>query len=223
MTNRRKSFMIAAGAASGALAAATVIGAGPANAQEVPQAPAPEQAEQAPVDGALEDAAPDAAEDAPQDAPAEDAPNEDAPADDAPAEDDAPNPGAECGLDAEAIADETPAPADFEGDFPGWTVENVANPCGNLGAVELTAEGGTGSSPTKVVLVNAGTPTKTQPEGDTTTLGQQFFDYAAIVNTAQAPADDDANADAPQSQSIYVWNPLAGDVISAPIPAGSTI
>lgn len=228
MTNRRKSFMIAAGAASGALAAATVIGAGPANAQEVPQAPAPEQAEQAPVDGALEDAAPDAVEDAPQEAPAqetpgEDAPGEDAPGEDAPAEDDAPAPGAECGLDAEAIADETPAPADFEGEFPGWTVENVANPCGNLGAVELSTEGGTGSSPTKVVLVNAGTPTKTQPEGDATTLGQQFFDYAAIVNTAQAPAGDDANAEAPQSQSIYVWNPLAGDVISAPIPAGSTI
>ena len=41
MNNRRKSFMIAAGAATGAMAAATVIGAGPANAQEVPEAPAP--------------------------------------------------------------------------------------------------------------------------------------------------------------------------------------
>lgn len=213
MNNRRKSFMIAAGAATGAMAAATVIGAGPANAQEVPEAPAPEQAEQAPVDGALEDAGPAADEGTPQEAPAQDAP----------AGEDAAAPGAECGLDAEAIAEETPAPADFEGEFPGWVVENVASPCGNLGAVELSTDGGTGSSPTKVVLVNAGTPTKTQPEGDTTTLGQQFFDYAAVVNTAQAPAADDPNTEAPQSQSIYVWNPLAGDVISAPIPAGSTI
>lgn len=216
MNTRRKSFMIAAGAATGAMAAATVIGAGPAGAQEAPAAPAPEQAEQAPVDGALEDAAP-AAE-------TEDAPAEGAPTDEAPAEGEDPAaPGAECGLDAEAIASETPAPEDFEGDFPGWAVENVASPCGNLGAVELSTEGGTGSSPTKVVLVNAGTPTKTQPEGNTTTLGQQFFDVAAVVNEQQAPVGDDPNAEAPQTQSIYVWNPLAGDVVGAPIPAGSSI
>lgn len=213
MNTRRKSFAIAAGAATGAMAAATVIGAGPAGAQEAPAAPAPEQAEQAPVDGALEDAAPEAQ----QDTPADDATGEEAPA-----EGDAEAPGAECGLDAEAIAEETPAPEDFEGDFPGWTVENVASPCGNLGAVELSTEGATGSSPTKVVLVNAGTPTKTQPEGNTT-LGQQFFDFAAVVNEKQAPEGDDPNAEAPQTQSIYVWNPLAGDVVGAPIPAGSSI
>ena len=213
MNTRRKSFAIAAGAATGAMAAATVIGAGPAGAQEAPAAPAPEQAEQAPVDGALEDAAPEAQ----QDTPADDTTGEEAPA-----EGDAEAPGAECGLDAEAIAEETPAPEDFEGDFPGWTVENVASPCGNLGAVELSTEGATGSSPTKVVLVNAGTPTKTQPEGNTT-LGQQFFDFAAIVNEKQAPEGDDPNAEAPQTQSIYVWNPLAGDVVGAPIPAGSSI
>lgn len=213
MNTRRKSFAIAAGAATGAMAAATVIGAGPAGAQEAPAAPAPEQAEQAPVDGALEDAAPEAQ----QDTPADDTTGEEAPA-----EGDAEAPGAECGLDAEAIAEETPAPEDFEGDFPGWTVENVASPCGNLGAVELSTEGATGSSPTKVVLVNAGTPTKTQPEGNTT-LGQQFFDFAAVVNEKQAPEGDDPNAEAPQTQSIYVWNPLAGDVVGAPIPAGSSI
>lgn len=213
MNTRRKSFAIAAGAATGAMAAATVIGAGPAGAQEAPAAPAPEQAEQAPVDGALEDAAPEAQ----QDTPADDTTGEAAPA-----EGDAEAPGAECGLDAEAIAEETPAPEDFEGDFPGWTVENVASPCGNLGAVELSTEGATGSSPTKVVLVNAGTPTKTQPEGNTT-LGQQFFDFAAVVNEKQAPEGDDPNAEAPQTQSIYVWNPLAGDVVGAPIPAGSSI
>ena len=216
MNTRRKSFAIAAGAATGAMAAATVIGAGPAGAQEAPTGPAPEQAEQAeqaPVDGALEDAAPEAQ----QDTPADDATGEEAPA-----EGDAEAPGAECGLDAEAIAKETPAPEDFEGDFPGWTVENVASPCGNLGAVELSTEGATGSSPTKVVLVNAGTPTKTQPEGNTT-LGQQIFDFAAVVNEKQAPEGDDPNAEAPQTQSIYVWNPLAGDVVGAPIPAGSSI
>ncbi|ANI93886.1 hypothetical protein [Dietzia timorensis] len=209
MNTRRKSFAIA----TGAMAAATVIGAGPAGAQEAPAAPAPEQAEQAPVDGALEDAAPEAQ----QDTPADDTTGEAAPA-----EGDAEAPGAECGLDAEAIAEETPAPEDFEGDFPGWTVENVASSCGNLGAVELSTEGATGSSPTKVVLVNAGTPTKTQPEGNTT-LGQQFFDFAAVVNEKQAPEGDDPNAEAPQTQSIYVWNPLAGDVVGAPIPAGSSI
>lgn len=213
MNTRRKSFAIAAGAATGAMAAAAVIGAGPAGAQEATAAPAPEQAEQAPVDGALEDAAPEAQ----QDTPADDTTGEEAPA-----EGDAEAPGAECGLDAEAIAEETPAPEDFEGDFPGWTVENVASPCGNLGAVELSTEGATGSSPTKVVLVNAGTPTKTQPEGNTT-LGQQFFDFAAVVNEKQAPEGDDPNAEAPQTQSIYVWNPLAGDVVGAPIPAGSSI
>ena len=219
MNTRRKSFMIAAGAATGAMAAATVIGAGPAGAQEVPDAPAPEQTEQAPVDGALEDAAP-ATDEAGEEAPAADAPDEGEA--EAPGEGDAEAPGAECGLDAEAIAEETPAPEDFEGEFPGWTVENVASPCGNLGAVELSTEGATGSSPTKVVLVNAGTPTKTQPEGNTT-LGQQFFDFAAVVNEKQAPAGEDPNAEAPQSQSIYVWNPLAGDVVGAPIPAGSSI
>ena len=220
MNTRRKSFMIAAGAATGAMAAATVIGAGPAGAQELPAAPAPEQAEQAPVDGALENATPQAPSD---DAPAEDGTGEDAPAGDAPADGDTEAPGAECGLDAEAIAEETPAPADFEGDFPGWTVDSVANPCGNLGAVELSTEGATGSSPTKVVLVNAGTPTKTQPEGENTSLGQQFFDFAAIVDEKQAPVGDDPNAEAPHTQSIYVWNPLAGDVVGAPIPAGSSM
>ena len=196
MNTRRKSFAIAAGAATGAMAAATVIGAGPAGAQEMPAAPAPEQAEQTPVDGAT--------------------------GEESPAEDDAEAPGAECGLDAETLAEETPAPENFEGDFPGWVVENVASPCGNLGAVELSTEGGTGSSPTKVVLVNAGNPTKTQPEGHTS-LGQQFFDFAAVVNEKQAPEGDDPNAEAPQTQSIYVWNPLAGDVVGAPIPAGSSI
>lgn len=209
MNTRRKSFMIAAGAATGAMAAATVIGAGPAGAQEAPAPEQTEQTEQAPAEGATED---DTAE-----APAGDATGEEAPAGD-----DAEAPGAECGLDAEAIAEETPAPADYDGEFPGWTVENVASPCGNLGAVELSAEGATGSSPTQVVLVNAGTPTKTQPEGNTS-LGQQFFDFAAVVNEKHAPEAGDPNAEAPQTQSIYVWNPLAGDVVGAPIPAGSSI
>lgn len=196
MSTRRKSFMIAAGAATGAMAAATVIGAGPAGAQEEPATGQTEQTEQAPAEGATDE--------------------------EAPAGDDAEAPGAECGLDAEAIAEETPEPKDFDGDFPGWVVENVASPCGNLGAVELSTEGATGSSPTKVVLVNAGTPTKTQPEGNTS-LSKQFFDFAAVVNAKQAPEGDDPNAEAPQTQSIYVWNPLAGDVVGAPIPAGSSI
>ena len=216
MNTRRKSFMIAAGAATGAMAAATMIGAGPAGAQEAPAPEQTEQTEQAPAEGATEDGT--------AEAPAGDAeaPAGDATGEEAPAGDDAEAPGAECGLDAEAIAEETPAPADYDGEFPGWTVENVASPCGNLGAVELSAEGATGSSPTQVVLVNAGTPTKTQPEGNTS-LGQQFFDFAAVVNEKHAPEAGDPNAEAPQTQSIYVWNPLAGDVVGAPIPAGSSI
>lgn len=216
MNTRRQSFMIAAGAATGAMAAATVIGAGPAGAQEAPAPGQTEQTEQAPAEGAPEGETPEApAGDA--EAPAGDTTDEEAPAGD-----DAEAPGAECGLDAEAIAEETPAPADYDGEFPGWTVENVASPCGNLGAVELSAEGATGSSPTQVVLVNAGTPTKTQPEGNTS-LGKQFFDFAAVVNEKHAPEAGTPNAEAPQTQSIYVWNPLAGDVVGAPIPAGSSI
>lgn len=130
-------------------------------------------------------------------------------------------PPADCNVDVEAVATATPGP--FED--VGWTVGEHSNLCGNLGYLVLETEGGTVTSPTKVLLYHHGKQVATQPADDTRVLVGGHSDFHVALRFQQPPADDEANADAGYLTTVYVWNPFAGDGDATPIgplPAGIT-
>ena len=131
-------------------------------------------------------------------------------------------PPAGCEVDVEQVAAETPGP--FEG--VGWTVGEHGNLCGNLGYLFLETEGGTGSSPTKVLLYHHGEQVATQPGDTPRVLLGGHSDFHVALRIQQPPAEDEANADADYLTTVYVWNPFAGDgdvTPIGPLPPGITI
>ena len=131
-------------------------------------------------------------------------------------------PPAGCEVDVEQVAEETPGP--FDG--VGWTVGEHGNLCGNLGYLFLETEGGTVSSPTKVLLYHHGEQVATQPGDTPRVLLGGHSDFHVALRIQQPPAEGEANADAGYLTTVYVWNPLAGDGDATPIgplPPGITI
>ena len=125
-------------------------------------------------------------------------------------------PPADCAVDAEKVADETPHP--IEG--VDWVVGEKGDLCGNLGYLFLETEGGTGSSPTQVVLFHRGEKTATQPEGDRRVLLGGHSDFHVELRIQQPPAEDQANAEATYATTFFVWNPFAGDATAVALPVG---
>lgn len=131
-------------------------------------------------------------------------------------------PPAGCEVDVEQVAEETPGP--FDG--VGWTVGEHGNLCGNLGYLFLETEGGTVSSPTKVLLYHHGEQVATQPGDTPRVLLGGHSDFHVALRIQQPPAEGEANAEAGYLTTVYVWNPLAGDGDATPIgplPPGITI
>lgn len=131
-------------------------------------------------------------------------------------------PPADCDVDVEQVADQTPGP------FPdvGWTVGETGNLCGNLGYVFLETEGGTASSPTEVLLYHHGEQVATQPGDTPRVLLGAHSDFHVELRIQQEPEDGQANADAEYLSTVYVWNPFAGDGDATPVgplPPGMTL
>lgn len=125
-------------------------------------------------------------------------------------------PPADCAIDAEAIAAETPHPIESA----EWSVGEQGNVCGNLGYLFLETKGGTASSPTQVVLFHRGEQTATQPAGDSRVLLGGESDFHVELRVQQEPEEGDANAEATYASTVYVWNPVAADATAVPLPAG---
>lgn len=131
-------------------------------------------------------------------------------------------PPADCEVDVARVAEETPGP--FEN--VGWVVGQHANLCGNLGYLFLETEGGTVSSPTKVLLYHHGEQVATQPGDTPRVLLGGTSDFHVALRIQQPPAGGEANADAGYLTTVYVWNPFAGDGDATPLgplPAGITL
>ncbi|GLB64809.1 hypothetical protein NCCP2495_26890 [Dietzia sp. NCCP-2495] len=131
-------------------------------------------------------------------------------------------PPAGCEVDVEQVAEETPGP------FPdtGWTVGEHGNLCGNLGYLFLETEGGTLTSPTKVLLYHHGEQLATQPGDTPRVLLGGHSDFHVALRIQQPPAEDEPNAEATYATTVYVWNPFAGDGDASPIgplPFGITV
>ena len=131
-------------------------------------------------------------------------------------------PPADCAVDVAKVADETPGPFDDV----GWTVGEHGNLCGNLGYLFLETEGGTVTSPTKVLLYHRGEQVATQPAGEVRTLLGGHSDFHVALRIQQPPAEGEPNAAATYLTTVYVWNPFAGNGDASPIgplPAGITV
>lgn len=127
-----------------------------------------------------------------------------------------------CSVDVERIADQTPGP------FPGvgWVVGQQGNLCGELGYLFLETDGGTTSSPTRVVLFHRGEQVVTQPGQTPRVLLGQHSDFHVELRIQQEPAAGQPNADATYLSTVYVWNPFAGAGDATPIgplPPGMTL
>lgn len=126
-----------------------------------------------------------------------------------------------CDIDPAKVAEETPGP------FPdrpevGWTVGAHNDLGSNVGYLFLETDHGTGSSPTKVLIYHNCELTPTQP---TSTSAQVLGSESPMhVSVGEMKLDDgQATADATFDYTLYVWNPLAGDVVPVPLPAGVKI
>lgn len=122
-------------------------------------------------------------------------------------------PPVDCAVDTQKVADETPGP------FPdvGWTVGENGNLCGNLGYLFLETEGGTGSSPTKVLLYHHGQQVATQPADDARVLLGGTSDFHVSLKFQQPLPEDQPAAAATYATTVYVWNPFAGEGDATPV------
>lgn len=127
-------------------------------------------------------------------------------------------PPANCSVDVQRIASETPGP--FLG--VGWVVGAHANLCGDLGFLFLETEGGTVSSPTRVILFHRGERVATQPGETPRVLLGQHSNFHVELRVQQEPAPGQPNAAASYNSTVYVWNPFAGigDATPVPLPPG---
>ena len=101
--------------------------------------------------------------------------------------------------------------------FPGrgWVVWRTGNLCGTLGYAELATEGGTGSSPTQLLLYNNGQFLGT---GITcNALGQVSGSTADSVTVGYRwPIGDDSNSNMRGRATVtYQWNGSSVDMIGA--------
>ncbi|WP_182346751.1 hypothetical protein [Tomitella gaofuii] len=126
-------------------------------------------------------------------------------------------PPAGCAVDADRVAQDTPPPEGMP-TFEGWVVTDLAAPCGNLGYIVLDTKGGTGSSPSAVLLYHRGTPTATQPEPGLPAEVTGSSGFHVVLQQWTAPPPGVPNADAPSRSTLFVWNPFAGDVAPIPLP-----
>lgn len=126
-------------------------------------------------------------------------------------------PPADCSVDAAQVAQDTPAPENMP-EFPGWTVTDRSDPCGNLGYIVLDTRGGTVSSPSTVLLYHRGVPVATQPEAGLPAEVTGHSDFHVVVEQWTAPPPGGANADAPSHSTVFVWNPFTSDVAPIRLP-----
>lgn len=121
-------------------------------------------------------------------------------------------PPAGCAVNAQQVADDTPPPPGMNGHFTGWTVTEVSDPCGNLGYILLDTAHGTGSSLSEVLLYHRGAPLPTQPVADLPATVTGHSDFHVVVRQWTAPPPGVPNAEAPHTDTVFVWNPFTGDV-----------
>ena len=128
-----------------------------------------------------------------------------------------------CDIDPAQVAADTPGP------FPdnpqvGWTVGEHNDLGSNVGYLFLETEGGTGSSPTKVLLYHHCTLTGTQT-GDHNVrrvLGSSSPFHVSVGEMQPLPEDQPAAA-ATFNYTVYVWNPAANDITGIDVPFGLKI
>lgn len=128
-------------------------------------------------------------------------------------------PPAQCDIDLDAIAAEHPVPEDWQSWHQGWIAGPSSNLGGDLGYLILDTKGGTGSSPSEVVLFHRCEPTRTQPTGQTRAIAGSSTNFSAAIGW-QRSEEGNATADAPFDYTLWVWNPLAGDAQAIPLPQG---
>ncbi len=126
-------------------------------------------------------------------------------------------PPADCSVDVEQVAQDTPPPEGVP-TFEGWVVTDQVDPCGNLGYVVLDTKGGTGSSPSAVLLYHRGAQVATQPESGLPAEVTGYSDFHVVVEQWTAPPVGTPNAESPSHSTVFVWNPFAGDVAPIPLP-----
>lgn len=125
-----------------------------------------------------------------------------------------------CDIDPGQVAADTPGP------FPnrpevGWTAGAHNDLGSNVGYLFLETEGGTGSSPTKVLLYHHCTLTGTQTSDRSARriLGSSSPFHVA-VGEWHAPPEGQPNAAATFDYTVYVWNPIANDMTGVALPPG---
>ena len=124
-----------------------------------------------------------------------------------------------CDIDPEQVAADTPGPIP---DLPdvGWTVGAHNDLGSNVGYLFLETEGGTGSSPTKVLLYHHCELTGTQPAGDARKVLGSESPFHVSVGEWHAPPEGEPNAAATFDYTVYVWNPVANDMTGIDVPFG---
>lgn len=125
-----------------------------------------------------------------------------------------------CDIDPAQVAADTPGP------FPdrpevGWTVGEHNDLGSNVGYLFLETEGGTGSSPTKVLLYHHCelTGTQTSDKSARRVLGSSS-QFHVSVGEWHAPPEGEPNAAATFDYTVYVWNPVANDMTGIDVPFG---
>lgn len=116
--------------------------------------------------------------------------------------------------------DSVPVTADAAGITPplpgaSWTVWQTSNLCGTLGYAELATAGGTGSSPTQLLLYNEGRFLGTGIRCNA--LGQVTSSNASSVTVQYRwPQGDDSNANMTGRELVtYQWNGSSVDMIGS--------
>ncbi|HJE92226.1 MAG TPA: hypothetical protein K8V11_14595 [Dietzia timorensis] len=125
-----------------------------------------------------------------------------------------------CDIDPAQVAADTPGPLPDDPDAK-WTVGEHNDLGSNVGYLFLETEGGTGSSPTKVLLYHHCELTGTQT-GDNNVrrvLGSSS-QFHVSVGTMREPAEDESNAETGFDYTVYVWNPVANGMTGIDVPFG---
>lgn len=124
-----------------------------------------------------------------------------------------------CDIDLQQIADSTPHP--LEGSH--WKVGDHNDLGSNLGYLFLKTASGTASSPTTVFLFHHCAKTPTQPPAEDNQTQQilgSSSPFHVSLGVMHSELSGGTTATAPHLYTVYVWNPLAGDVIPIDLPEG---
>lgn len=128
-------------------------------------------------------------------------------------------PPVQCDIDVDALAADHPVPEEWQDWHPGWVAGPSGNLGGDLGYLILDTAGGTGSSPSDVILFHRCEPTATQPAGHTRAVAGAATNFSVSIGRQRAE-ESAANAELPVDYTMWVWNPLTGDAQGIPLPPG---